>query len=226
MVKSPYTVYASKEEAENDEKYFTIESICGRKKPNCFEKDGKYYVENPVSLEWAVESVVPVEEACSCRLDWLQANGLPGAPAELPESVKLPEVAGRRYLAKATATAPWKMGKMAVGTGDALFAMVDGEKVFSYGNAASLGPVRCMTVNADKTKLWGVAGYEKSLSTIFTFDEENGLQQLGFINYNVPYFLDGPTAANLLTSIAISPDEKTLAVGGGDRIGSVHFFRI
>ena len=156
----------------------------------------------------------------------MNANGLPGALLPLPEGIALPEVAGRRYLAHATATAPWSRGRIAVGTGDAMFAIVDGDHVFSYGSAASLGPVRCMTVNAARTKLWGVAGYERSVSTVFSFDERDGLKQLGFLTYNSPYFLDGPTASNLLTSIALSPDETMLAVGGGDRIGSVHLIRL
>ena len=44
--------------------------------------------------------------------------------------------------------------------------------------------------------------------------EENGLRQLAFINYNSPGYMDGPTAANVLSSIALSADEKFLAVGG------------
>ena len=101
-----------------------------------------------------------------------------------------------------------------------------GEHVFSYGSAASLGPVRCMTVNAARTKLWGVAGYKDSVSTIFSFDETDGLKQLAILTYNSAGGFDGPTAANLLTSIALSPDEKYLAVGGGDRLGSVHVIKI
>jgi hypothetical protein len=46
------------------------------------------------------------------------------------------------------------------------------------------------------------------------------------INYNSPGFLDGPTASNILSSIALSKDEKYLAVGGADRIGAVHIFRL
>lgn len=226
VVHTPYTVYPSKDAAENDQRYFTIRSIFGRKEPRCFEENGQYFVENPTAFAYAAEAPVPVESADPKRLAWVRECGLPGEPAPLPEGIALPEVAGRRYLAKATATAPWSRGRIAVGTGDAMFAMVDGEHVFSYGSAASLGPVRCMTVNAARTKLWGVAGYERSVSTVFSFDESEGLKQLGFIVYNSPYFLDGPTAANLLTSIALSPDESMLAIGGGDRIGSVHIIRL
>ena len=72
----------------------------------------------------------------------------------------------------------------------------------------------------------GAAGYENSVSTVFSFDEHEGLKQLAILTYNSPYGLDGPTAANLLTSIALSPDETTLAIGGGDRLGSVHMIKL
>lgn len=226
VIPTPYAVYPSKESAENDERYFTIRTIFGRKKPRCFEENGQYYVENPRAFAYSIESVVPTACADAQRLAWVLANGLPDALMTLPEGIALPEVAGRRYLAKATATAPWNHSRIAVGTGDAMFALVDDDHVFSYGSAASLGPVRCMTVNAARTKLWGVAGYERSLSTVFSFDEHDGLKQLGFLTYNSPYYLDGPTASNLLTSIALSPDETMLAIGGGDRIGSVHMIQL
>ena len=226
IIPTPYSVYPSQEAAEEDGRYFQIRSIFGRRKPRCFEENGQYYVENPSAFAWSVDFVTPVEKADAGKLAWVRDCGLPGKIADLPEGIKLPSVIGRNYLAVATATAPWSRGRIAVGTGDAMFAVVDGSRVFSYGNAASLGPVRCMTVNAARTKLWGVAGYENSVSTVFSFDEQNGLKQLAILTYNSPYGLDGPTAANLLTSIALSPDETTLAIGGGDRLGSVHMIKL
>ena len=226
IVRTPFTVYPSKEAAENDGRYFQICSIFGREKPRCFEENGQYYVENPSAFAWGIESVMPVDKADAAKVEWVRKAGLPGKLADLPEGIRLPSVIGRNYLAVATATAPWSRGRIAVGTGDAMFAIVDGDHVFSYGNAASLGPVRCMTVNAARTKLWGVAGYEKSVSTVFSFDEEQGLKQLAILTYHSPFKLDGPTASNLLSSIALSPDETTLAIGGADRIGSIHMIRL
>ena len=133
---------------------------------------------------------------------------------------------GRRYLATASATTPWKDG-FAVGTFDSMFAIVNGDnKVHAYGNAAPCGQVRCMCTNAAGTKIYGVAGHDYSMGTIFSYDEENGLQQLGLVNYNSPGYLDGPTASNILSSITLSKDEKYLAVGGADRIGAVHIFKL
>ena len=39
--------------------------------------------------------------------------------------------------------------------------------VYSLGNAAAYGPVRCMCTNAAKTKLWGVAGDDEFLVAAF-----------------------------------------------------------
>ncbi|MBQ7720783.1 MAG: hypothetical protein IJT56_09390 [Clostridia bacterium] len=226
IVYTPYSVYPSREAAESDGKYFCIRSIMGRRLPRTFEENGSFYVENPSAFLWSLDSLTPISASDAERVAFVREKGLPGEIAELPEGISLPSVIGRRYLAVPTATAPWSRGRIAVGTGDALFAVVDGEHVFSYGSAASLGPVRCMTVNAARTKLWGVAGYKDSVSTIFSFDETDGLKQLAILTYNSAGGFDGQTAANLLTSIALSPDEKYLAVGGGDRLGSVHVMKI
>ena len=45
-------------------------------------------------------------------------------------------------------------------------------------------------------------------------------------NYNSPGYLDGPSASNILSSITLSKDEQYLAVGGADRIGAVHIFKL
>ena len=42
------------------------------------------------------------------------------------------------------------------------------------------------------------------------------------INYNIPNYFDGPTVANVMSSICLSPDEKYLAIGSCDRIAEVH----
>ena len=153
---------------------------------------------------------------------WLRANILPQA-AEVDESVKLPEATGRRYRAKASAVAEWHDGRKFVGTLDAFCALVsDCGKVYSLGSAAAYGPIRCLCTNADKTKLWGVAGDDEDMGYVFAYDDENGLRQLGMLNYNIHGYFDGPTASNVLSSITLSPDGKYLAIGGADRIATVH----
>ena len=227
IVPQPYKVYTSQEAAEQDHDYIVMQSIFNgdREMKTWIDENGKFCAETPRSYAFAIEWIKPVEEICDCRRKWMETNLLPG-PVTIDPEIKMPSVVGRRYLASATATAQWNNGRTAVGTGDGLFALVTGDKVHSYGNCTSVGPVRCMTVNAAKTKLYGVAGHEEGMCTIFSFDDEEGLTQLGIINYNSYGRLDGPSAANVLSSIVLSPDEKYLAVGGADRIGSVHILAL
>ena len=189
------------------------------------EENGTYAIVPPLSFSYKVAEITPYDEKTVGFDRWLKEGLLPGK-VEISDSVKLPEVLGRRYLATATATAKMSDGRIAVGTKDGLFAIVKDGKAFSYGNAAAQGPVRCMDVTADGKRLWGVAGDIEDMGTIFSFDEENGLLQRAMINYNSPGYMDGPTAANVLSAIAISPDEKWLAVGGADRLGSVHILKL
>ena len=150
---------------------------------------------------------------------WLKAHILPQPVPEFPETVKLPEATGRRYRAKASAVCEWHDGSKIVGTLDALAAIVrPNGKVYSLGNAAAYGPVRCMVTNAAKTKLWGVAGDEEDMGYVFTYDDDEGLRQLGILNYNSHGWFDGPTASNILSSIAIAKTISTFAIGGADRI--------
>ncbi|NLM78239.1 MAG: hypothetical protein GX173_09155, partial [Ruminococcaceae bacterium] len=152
---------------------------------------------------------------------WLRESILPG-PVTLDESVVLPEATGRRYRAKASAQIAWNGGRTIVGTQDALLAIISPKgKVYSLGNAVAYGPVRCLCTNAARTKLWGVAGDEEDMGYVFYYDDDEGLRQLGILSYNSAGFYR-PTESNILSSIVLSPDEKTLAIGSADRIATVH----
>ncbi|NLM77167.1 MAG: hypothetical protein GX173_03660 [Ruminococcaceae bacterium] len=113
-----------------------------------------------------------------------------------------------------------------IGTRDGLLAVAKFSSIFNLGNCAPHGPVRCLCTNADGTKVWGTAGDDEDMGTVFTYDDQEGLRQLGVISYNSHGWMDGPTAAHILSSVVVSPDERTLAVGGADRLGSVHLFRL
>lgn len=158
---------------------------------------------------------------CNYR-EWLLANILPGE-CHFDRDIKLPEATGRRYRAVASASVKWNGGREIVGTMDALVGIVsaDGKKVYSLGNAAAYGPIRCMCTNRARTKLWGVAGDPEDMGYVFTYDDEEGLRQLGIINYNSPGFY-GTTASNELSSIVLNHAEDTLAIGSIDRISTVH----
>ncbi|MBQ4518067.1 MAG: hypothetical protein II997_05740 [Clostridia bacterium] len=157
---------------------------------------------------------------------WLKENILPQPPA-LDEQITLPEVTGRRYRAKASCVVPWQDGKQFVGTLDAILALVSPDgNVFSLGNAAAYGPIRSMVANKDKTRLWGVAGDDEDMGYVFSYDDKNGLRQLGILNYNTYGYYDGPVALNVLSSITISPDDKYLAIGSKDRIAMVCIIKL
>ena len=68
--------------------------------------------------------------------------------------------------------------------------------------------------------------YEEDLGTVFYYDDRQGLRQLGFLIYNIHGYFDGPSASNILASIVVSGDEKFIAVGGADRIGTIHIARL
>ncbi len=227
IVPRPHFTYASKEEAEQSEEYMVTASIANGyyDVKTWTDADGNFCVEAPSCYAFKVEWLKPIDEVCPERRAWMEANLLPKKP-DIDPALKLPETNGRRYLARATAAAEWNNGRKAVGTADAMFAIADGDKVHAYGNCAAFGDVRCMCTNADKTVLYGVAGYEAGECSMFRFDDEEGLRQIGFVGYNVPGFMDGPTAANQLSSIVLSPDEKYIAVGCDDRLGSVHIFAL
>ena len=154
--------------------------------------------------------------------DWLRKNILP-QPVNFDPAIKLPEATGRRYRAKASCVVDWNNDRKFVGTLDALAAIVSADgSVYSLGNAAAYGPIRSMCTNKAKTHLWGVAGDDEDLGYVFEYDDKNGLRQRGMINYNIPNYFDGPTVANTLSSVCLSPDEKYIAIGSCDRIAEVH----
>ena len=227
IVPQDHIAFPSKEAAYQDEKFFTMESIYNgsAEMPTWTDENGQFCVATPQSFRFKLEYVKPIDQMCECCMKWLNENQLP-QPVNVDASIKLPSVMGRRYLATASATTPWKDG-FAVGTFDSMFAIVNGDnKVHAYGNAAPCGAIRCMCTNAAGTKIYGVAGHDYSMGTVFSYDEEEGLQQLGLVNYNSPGYLDGPSASNILSSITLSKDEKYLAVGGADRIGAIHIFKL
>ena len=197
---------------END---YLLRVVCG--------KGGTFETADSV-LEIADGKVVKHTKLSDISADykqWLKENILPQKP-DIDESIKLPEAVGRRYRAKAACTVDWKDGKKFVGTLDAILALVSPDgSVYSLGNAVAWGPIRSMVADKAKERLWGVAGDDEDLGYIFSYDEKNGLRQLGIINYNTHGYYDGPVALNVLSSICLSPDEKYLAIGSSDRIATV-----
>lgn len=168
-----------------------------------------------------VDRFVPLDEEEETFRSWLLAAIYPRA-FTFDMTVALPEVVGRRYLASPSAMSAWNNARTIVGTRDGLLAIVSDTGVYALGNAAPYGPVRCLYANAAHTRLWGTAGDDDDLGTVFYYDDHSGLRQLGHLIYNIHGYFDGPSASNILSSIAVSPDETLAAVGGADRMGAIH----
>jgi len=138
--------------------------------------------------------------------------------------INLPYYPGRQY--KAVAVQEERLGaKTVVGTMDGMLAVCEAERIFSLGPAAYNGPVRDMAAMPDGTAVYGVGGDKDDIGILFSYDESNGLRWLGHVSYDVPCAFS-PVHCNILTACAISPDGKTLAIGSGDRLGTVMFYRL
>ena len=220
----PYESFASRAELERSQQVWVYKSIMkGAYEEK--EENGRILVKTPNAFSWPVTEFVPYEQISVGLAQWLSANMLPGK-LDVDPALKMPEIAGRRYLAKATAQVSISDNRTLIGTRDGLLAVAKFSSIFNLGNCAPHGPVRCLCTNADGTKVWGTAGDDEDMGTVFTYDDQEGLRQLGVISYNSHGWMDGPTAAHILSSVVVSPDERTLAVGGADRLGSVHLFRL
>lgn len=148
---------------------------------------------------------------------------------KIPECLRkleYPCYPGRQYKAVPNAFAPWKDGSYLVGTLDGMLALVrtDGS-VFSLGSAASNGPIHEICVNKDLTKAYGVAGDQNDLGNIFSYDDRQGLRWRGTVFRED--IEEGMTlSGDQLYRIALSPDERTLAVGTVDRLGAVYLYTL
>ena len=171
----------------------------------------------------AYVSHTPLGELEEGFKDWLLEQCMPKTHEAIPD---LPYAAGRQYLAKPNAIADWNGGRQIVGTKDGLVAIVNGEDVFALGQAAPLGPVRALCTNKAKTMLWGTVGDKDEFGRVFTYDDRRGLRQRGFFRWSVRSENGMIVGADILSSLALSPDEKWLAIGAQDRLGTVLLIRL
>ena len=127
-------------------------------------------------------------------------------------------MAGRQYLAKANASVKMDDGSIIVGTKDMMLAKIKEGKVKSLGAVTPCGSVNSL-VRAGKY-VYGVAGYEKGACNMFRYDDECGIEQLGY----VPKAF-APNGRNVCifnaTTMEISPDGNYLAIGGVDELSGV-----
>jgi hypothetical protein len=131
--------------------------------------------------------------------------------------VRFPANAGRRWLAVPTAEAFWHDGSTIVGTKDGLLAIVKDGKVYALGGVGACGPVRDLCVNAMGTKLWGVAGDAEDLGMLFTYDDTDGLVQIGPVEGRDIRPQTGERCLlNVPSAVAVYGDGNALAVGSED----------
>lgn len=147
-------------------------------------------------------------------------------PKEYDYIKDMPFAAGRQYLSQPSAVAEWNNGRKIVGTKDGLLAIVNGEDVFALGQAAPMGPIRSLCVNKEKNMLWGTVGDKDEFGRVFTYDDRRGLRQLGFFHWTVHSENGMIIGVDILSSLALSPDEKWLALGSQDRLGTVLLIRL
>ena len=148
----------------------------------------------------------------------------PVVNADRYQSASLPYYPGRQYKAIPVAETEFK-NKWVVGTEDGMLAVYDGQKSFCLGPAVYNGPIRSLTTAPDDSVVYGVGGDVDDLGIVFKYDEQNGLQWLGHVTYDRPD-PNSPISCPIITSCVISPDSKVLAIGSGDRLGTIVFYRI
>ena len=186
----------------------TLLGLCGG------ETDYVFVVKNGELI-----SLTPANEQPAHHTKLLDSLNAAPAPRE-----NLPYYPGRQYQAVAVKEAPYG-GKTVVGTRDGMLAVCEGKRVFSLGPAAYNGPVRDLSAMPDGSAVYGVGGDRDDIGILFSYDETNGLRWLGHVSYDAPCAFS-PVHCNVLSACAVSPDGKTLAVGSGDRLGTLMFYRL
>ena len=188
-----------------------LHGICGKEREYAFKiRDAE------------IVSILPAEDCEAKYISWLREATRPttgGVDAALPFKP------GRQYLAKTYIAAQMAGGKTAAVTADGMLAIVKDGRAFNLGPVADNGPCGSLAVTSDGRKLYGVAGHPEDLGSIFTYDFDNGLVWLGAVNHELPEY-GSAAMINNLSACALSRDDKYLAVGSGDRLGTVVIFEL
>jgi len=138
----------------------------------------------------------------------------------------LPSAPGRQHLAKAACAVPWHKGCQLVGTLDGRLATVDlaNKKTCSLGAVVACGPVRQIVTNLERNRAFGVAGDPRGVGIVFYYDDETGLRELGWVGGEYQSLVNSVGNSSEPCCLALSPDERSLAVGVADRLGCVYLF--
>lgn len=144
---------------------------------------------------------------------------------QLPEVKDLPWQPGRQYLASPSAVADLPNGQQLIGTPDGLLALWNGQDMYSLGAVSVNGPIHCLSAAPDGT-VYGVAGDEMDIALLFRWDSRRGLRFLGNIGQGYGETIDDVFYCTYVTTCAVSPDGKYLAVGATERLGTVVLYRL
>lgn len=133
-------------------------------------------------------------------------------------TVTLPHVTGRQYLSAPSALTDWeRAAARSPVPRTAWLAIINGQVSSAWAMpppTARFAPCAPMRAKHAFGALPATLRIWASYSTTTT---KVGVRQLGFLSYNTHGYFDGPSASNILSSIAVSKDEKYVAIGGADR---------
>ena len=140
--------------------------------------------------------------------------------SKLPNCEDLPWQPGRQYLAKPSAVAELPDGRQLIGTPDGMLALWNGKDMYSLGAVSVNGPIHCLSAAPDGT-VYGVAGDEMDIALLFRWDQRHGLRFLGHMGQGYGESIDDVFYCTYVTTCAVSPDGKKLAIGATERMGTV-----
>lgn len=132
---------------------------------------------------------------------------------------------GRQYRSQTTAAAPWSDNTYLIGTEDSMLGLVSESttKCRSLGGLDTVGPVHQMVSDRNHTIAYGISGDPMDVGRLFVYDDTWGLRTLGrLFHFSYDEEDAGVASSNLLSALALSPDEQTLAIGSADRLACVY----
>ena len=144
---------------------------------------------------------------------------------KLPVFQDLPWQPGRQYLATASAAVDLPGGQQLVGTPDGMLALWNGQDMYSLGAVSVNGPIHCLSAAPDGT-VYGVAGDEMDIALLFSWDRRRGVRFLGHMGQGYGASIDDVFYCTYVTTCAVSPDGKYLAIGATERLGTVVLYRL
>ena len=188
--------------------------ICGEKDTYAFRiRDGEIVMLKPLS-----------ELAGAEKFFFLAGSARPAFSKD--SFPPLPFVPGGQYKAVASAAADLPGGRKLIGTEDGLLAILENGKVKGLGAPSANGPIHALSAVPGKARVYGVSGDPEDIPTLFMWDDETGLTSLGCMAHGQGDDIRKVFNLTCVTSLAVSPDGKYLAVGSDERLGTVVIYRL